>query len=119
MTSTNGIERRAHERLYSDNLLLAVKFGIKEFGPSDPVIKLNISKGGAAFITDREAEIGQKVLLEGSFIGASAENIPATVVSKRKVIDMYRINVQFDSDEMTERAEDQIDTLVNAVSLTA
>lgn len=112
----SNIERREHERVFTEGLFIGVKFDAASFGPVEPVMKINISKGGVAFLTDKNAEIGDKVFLDGTYKQARICSVPAIIVSKKKVGDIQRLNAQFDMSVMNELMKKEIDNLISAVS---
>lgn len=116
MNASQGIERRIHERMFVQELFIGVKHNFNEFGPMEPVMQINISKGGVSFLTDKDADIGDKVFVDGIYAGVSVSHIPGVIRSKKRVGEIQRLNVQFDTDNMTSAQKMEIDNLISAVS---
>lgn len=119
MKNSGSCERRSHERAHIEYMFIAVKYNTMAFCTAEPVMQIDISEGGVAVLTDKDASIGDKLLLDLVFQDKTAHDISGIVRSKKKVRDIHRLNIQFDKKATSKQKEKDLTNLITDAFLSA
>lgn len=109
-------DRRLHKRIFVDPLFVAIKVSKESGTLMSPVMQINVSKGGASFLTEKNLLIGDEVYIHAVYDGLKITGIPAIVRSKKSVSEVSRVNVEFNLSIMNELKQKELQDFIDVIS---